>query len=168
MPTTAADRAAATDPANRPRSFTAEFAHAPASVNDQAYVLIPGMDGGMFEHGPCTWQPRISEGGNAMLPKQGDACTVLDDDDGEWHIVMWWDPSATELPSSGPGVLEAHEWDQTTAANPWVIPHSLGRFPVGFQTFDSYGEQVEGDVVHTTSTTTVTWSGAMSGRATYL
>lgn len=168
MPTTAAERAAVDSPADRPRSFSATFADAPASVGDMAYVLYE-FDGGQFLHGPCTWQPRVSAGGNAMIPKKGDACAVIDDDDGELHIISWWDPAATELPGSGPGVLVAHIFSQNLAANPWTINHGLGRLPAGLEVFDQDGNKVEATVTNPDNMTTViTFLGAMSGKVTYI
>lgn len=70
--------------------------------------------------------------------------------------------------SSGGGPVTTQTFDQSVPANPWVIDHGLGRYPVGIETFDTSGIKVEGDVVNTTMTTTISFSGVMSGKATYI
>lgn len=167
MPTSPGERATAALNSGSPRSYFAYTANAPESPSDTLYVTIPAFDGGEQLHGPCDWEPRISDTGNALLPAQGVPCAVLDDEEQDLYVIYWDQTGATELPGSAETVTtRTHE--QTTAANPWIINHGLGRYPVGLEAFDSYGEQVEGDVVNTDTTTTITWSGAMTGRATYI
>ena len=56
----------------------------------------------------------------------------------------------------------------SSPVNPWVISHNRGYAPV-LMAIDSVGNEVLGDVLHAADflTTTITWSGAFSGRVYY-
>lgn len=151
------------------RAMYAEFvAPAPAAVGDLARVIIPTIDGGVHPY-DVAWEPRVSATGAALLPAPAAQAAVLDDEDGDWYVV-WWDPAGgVELPDGGGTGDVITQVFETAGSNPWVINHGLGRYPVGLETFDIDGLKVEGDVANPTlDQTTVTFSGSMPGKATYI
>jgi hypothetical protein len=62
----------------------AHFATSPSDEFEQARVVVPRMSVNL-SIGPCPWGPLRSR-----LPKRGDRCLVLFDDNNEPWIVMWW------------------------------------------------------------------------------
>jgi hypothetical protein len=61
--------------------------------------------------------------------------------------------------------LVSYRHIQNASLTTWTINHNLNFYP-NVTVFNSAGDQVEGDVVHTDATSlTVTFSSAMSGKA---
>jgi hypothetical protein len=52
---------------------------------DLLMVILPDWDD-TLEWGPCRWQPRDA----VTLPKKGDECLVLLDNNRQPWVVTWW------------------------------------------------------------------------------
>jgi hypothetical protein len=85
------------------RVWAAVIASGAVDFSDWVDVVIPNLDGngGDLRWQDVRWQPRD---GN-LLPKRGDECVVILDDNNEFWIPVWWPANpvlnyGTTLPSS--------------------------------------------------------------------
>lgn len=65
-------------------TWTAEIVNTAATLTDEVFVLIPGIDNSQYQHGPCRWMPRDTD-----YPTAGDVCLVIFDDDANPWIAAW-------------------------------------------------------------------------------
>lgn len=59
--------------------------------DDELFVLIEDFDdpnGPSWKHGPCSWEPRISEEG-IFYPKRDDLCVIVTPPDNQPAVVTW-------------------------------------------------------------------------------
>lgn len=68
-------------PSNLPAS--GQIKRAPATLDDDVWVLIPSFDEEIMV-GPCAWQPR-----GDLLPQVDDRCLVVFDENDEPWVVLW-------------------------------------------------------------------------------
>jgi hypothetical protein len=57
----------------------------PTNFAEKVSVILPDWDD-TLEWGPCMWQPRDA----VTLPKIGDQCLVLLDNNRQPWVVAWW------------------------------------------------------------------------------
>ena len=82
-----------TDDRAYPQCYAAVIANTPATLADDVYVTMPGVDDEQNKWGPCHWAPRIGTGGAVVLPTAGDAAVVVLDD-AKQHWILTWTPYA--------------------------------------------------------------------------
>jgi hypothetical protein len=73
-----------------PVLWSGEIATDPADTTDPVMVRIPAKDEGVYEYGPCPWEPRIVDGDEYGIPSTGDRALIALDEKGDPWIVMWW------------------------------------------------------------------------------
>lgn len=73
-----------------PAGVRGKIKRAPSSVDEPAWVTIESFDGGVNEHGPCPWQPRVDDAGLPVLPSVGDLALIVEDEEEIPWIVSWW------------------------------------------------------------------------------
>lgn len=72
-------------PAERPSVARGRVVKAPASASDSMSVVLINYSNALeYEVVAGNWEPR-----GASLPKIGDACPVLFDDDGDAWVPVW-------------------------------------------------------------------------------
>lgn len=67
------------------RAWRGTFANDPADVSARADIIIPDMDP-TLRFTDCRWQSRDE----VSLPRRGDPCLVIFDNDREPWVVAWW------------------------------------------------------------------------------
>lgn len=73
------------------RVFAATIASNAVDFADRVAVTIPGTDGGLLRWEDVRWQPRLP----GQLPKRGDECVVVLDDNNELWIPVWGNNSTS-------------------------------------------------------------------------
>lgn len=59
------------------------------AATDDLFVLIPQIDAGKHNRGPCRWTPRPLASG-LLYPNKGDAALVAKDDQDNYWVIAWW------------------------------------------------------------------------------
>lgn len=76
------------------RLYEGQIATEPETVNDKVEVVIRAFDQNLL-WGPAPWQPRVDDGGDTILPVEGDRCVVAlaeTEDPGTpeiWVLEFW-------------------------------------------------------------------------------
>jgi hypothetical protein len=73
-----------------PAAYEATISNDVSSSVDDLFVRLPTVDAGRSRWGPCRWAPRVTDGGSAQFPDEGDKALVVKSDDGEYWILQWW------------------------------------------------------------------------------
>ncbi len=146
--------------------FHGKFASDADAVGDLLPVIIPTFgdsENSDITWGPCSWAP---EWGDSTLPRKGDPCLVMFDDQRRpW--VMRWIPSFY-VPSSGGGTSSfRYVYVQTLPSSTWVIVHNLNGYPNVTVVDDTPSvSQIEGDVTYPDANhVIVSFASAVAGKA---
>ena len=142
----------------------------PADVpEDEVRCIVPAADGGRFATDPCDWTPYPGPDG-LYYPKKGDRALVSVHDGPD--TIIFWEPGerSPDVPAAkgsgeGGGADANYVHEQGIASTTWEIHHSLGKLPA-IQLYGPDGSQIEGDVRSVTTTTaTVQFLAATTGKA---
>lgn len=76
-----------------PQCYAATIYNTAATLTDDVYVTMPGVDDEQNKWGPCFWSPRVGAGGSVVMPQAGDAAVVVLDDVKQ-HWILGFTPYA--------------------------------------------------------------------------